>query len=123
MPVHKPLKFKEKAKATIDTRNPQYQPSLSTYRIARHDTSKYSAEATARVDTSDPTPWKHKPRQDIDQLTEADGFLLNPRFRNLVQSNSFQSIDELRRNFCSSREHEKETTQHDETAIEKQDNN
>ena len=109
IPVHQPLRFKQNAKPTLDTHNPDYQPSMSTVHIAQHNTSKYSSKARAKVDTSDPVPWKHRPRENIDELVEPDGFMVNPRFKRLVQSNTFQSIDELRYKYSNEETHDDET--------------
>lgn len=68
--------------------------------MSTHDVKKFTRDAKPKVDSSDPTPWARHPREDIEALTEVEGFLINPRFRRLVQSHSFQSNKELRRRFC-----------------------
>ena len=100
MPVHQPINFRKSAKTTIDSHSAHYQPSVSTVQVQTHNVKKFSRMAKTKLDTSDPTPWKHRPRDDIDALTEPEGFLINPRFRRLAHSHTFQSIHELRGKTC-----------------------
>lgn len=64
-----------------------------------HDVKKYVRNAKPKVDTSDPTPWARHPRT-LQELTESEGFLINPRFKSMVELSNFRSAEELLRKFC-----------------------
>lgn len=49
----------------------------------------------SKVDTSDPAPWIHTDRRMLEEMAQLDGFMLNPRFRGIVESKSFDSVQEI----------------------------
>lgn len=48
------------------------------------------------MDTADPAPWIHAtPKKMLEELAELDGFKLNPRFKGIVESRSFDSVQDI----------------------------
>lgn len=97
---HKTPNFKKNAVSKVDSQsNIHFRPSQGKFRLPSHHVQTFSKIAKPKVDTSDPAPWRHHNR-DLDELTDQEGFLVNPRFKDFVESNSFQSLMELRQKFC-----------------------
>ena len=100
VPEHETPNFRRNAKSKINTRaNVHYQPSPGKFQMPTNDVKKYARDAKPKVDTSDPTPWARHPRS-LEELTESEGFLINPRFKKIVESSNFQSPEELLTKLC-----------------------
>lgn len=97
---HDTPNFKKNARSKLNTRaNVQYRPSPGNFHMRTNDVKRFVRDAKPKVDTSDPIPWARHPRA-LEELTDCEGFLINPRFKRLVQSGSFQSSEELHSGLC-----------------------
>ena len=48
-----------------------------------------------KVDDNDPAPWIHTQQRPLEKLAKLDGFLLNPRFAGIVESKSFDTVQDI----------------------------
>ena len=58
-------------------------------------TSNKYCNVQSKIDTKDPAPWIHTSKRVVEELAELDGFLLNPRFAGIVESKSFDSVQDI----------------------------
>ena len=82
----------------MDSRsNLNYAPAkVSRIRIPESTVVNKYTKIKAKVDTSDPAPWIHaKQTRELEELVKLDGFVLNPRFKGIVESRSFDSVKDI----------------------------
>ena len=99
IPKYRKIDYKKTAKTKIDTRsNLIYSSSQASRPRSLQPTGTVTnySNVKPKVDTEDPAPWIHTmPTKPLEELIELDGFLLNQRFAGIVESKSFDSVQDI----------------------------